>query len=193
MEYQDFKLKMDELEAFIETCETKEIEGEVHITINEANVDQFREIMEDLISVASSDDNYVEEILEYLSELDKKITDKTMIARFLPLFAAIQALAGAVKSMNPLEVTSDVVLFPPTIDPDLDEWVFELNTLSAPLEARLGKVIDKVKAENGTNIIKIKTPLSNEVIEWEDDTSFVVIPGMEKILKEYQAKYTKIF
>lgn len=179
-DYQDFKNSMETLEAFIEKTETKEIDGEVHITIDDTNVDEFRSIMEELIAVASSEDNYVDEILEYLSELDKKITDKNMIAKFIPLFAAMHSFATATKLP---ESTNEV---------KLDEWVFEMNTLSAPLDARFGKVVDIVKSEEGVITTKIKAPLANEIVEWEDAT-FVVIPEMEPILKKYQEKYTKTF
>jgi len=194
MDYQEFRDKMDALDAFIETCETKEIDGDIHITINDDNVDEFREIMQDLITIATSDDNYVDQILEYLAEIDQKITDKNMIAKFIPVFAAIQAFASAVRTFAQGEVEEGkaIELFKGTGDPNVDEWVFEMNTLTAPMDARFGKVVDKVKTESGSTVIKIKAPLANEIVEWED-TMFVVVPEMEKILKEYQTKYTKTF
>jgi len=194
MDYQDFRDKMAALDAFIETCELKDIDGEPHITINDDNVEEFREIMQDLITVATSDDNYVNEILEYLSEIDQRITDKNMIAKFIPLFAAIQALASAVRTFSQGEVEDGkaIELFKGTSTPNVDDWVFEMNTLNAPMDARFGKVVDKITSETGSITIKIKAPLANEVVEWED-TIFVVVPNMETILKEYQAKYTKTF
>jgi hypothetical protein len=179
-DYQDFRKYMETLEAFIEKTETKEIDGEVHITIDESNVEEFTEIMHQLISVASSEDNYVDEILNYLNEINQKITDKNMIAKFIPLFAAMHAFATATKLP---ESSTDV---------NIDEWVYELNTMNVPMDARFGKVVDKIKNDDGVVITKIKAPLANEVVEWEDAT-FVVVPEMNEIFKKYQEKYTKTF
>lgn len=183
-DYQEFKDMMNELETFIEKCETKEIESEVHIVIDDTNVDEFRAIIENLITVAVSEDNYVDDILEYLNELDKKITDRNMIAKFIPLFAATHCLALAKEKP---EATSEVVN---------GDWVFILNAIEtrAPLESHIGKVvaIEPPTEENGLLVVKIKTPLSNDVDEWEEGL-FVVIPGMEAMIKKYQEKYTKTF
>jgi hypothetical protein len=179
-DYQEFKDAMDTLEAFIEKTETKDIDGEVHITIDDENVNEFMEIMQGLIAVATSDDNYVDEILEYLSELDKKITDKNMIAKFIPMFAALHSLATATKLP---ETTTEV---------KLDDWVFELSNMGAPLDARIGKVVDIIRSDEGVLTTKIKAPLANEIVEWEDAV-FVVLPEMEPLLKKYQEKYTKTF
>lgn len=185
-EYQEFRESMDVLEKFIEKTDTKEIDGEVHITIDDNNVDEFIDIMRKLISIASSDDGYVDEILEYLSEINKKITDRNMIAKFIPLFAAIDCIAR----MTTLPNFSQEV--------KVDDWIFELHDMDdpngvPPLDARLGKVINIISNEDNTKMIyKVKTPLVNEIIEWEDAT-FLVIPEMEKTLKKYQEKYVKTF
>lgn len=182
-EYQEFRDSMEVLEKFIGKTETKEIDGEVHITIDDNNVDEFKEIMQRLIGIASSDDGYVDEILEYLSELDEKITDRNMIAKFIPLFAAIECMA----KMTELPKS--------TTTPSVDDWVFELHDLDEsvpPLDARLGKVINIVTNEDGSVTYKVKTPLANDVTEWEDAT-FIVIPDMEKVIKKYNEKYVKTF
>ena len=183
-DYQQFKDMMSELETFIEKCETKEIESEIHIVIDDTNVDEFRAIIENLITVAVSEDNYVDDILEYLNELDKKITDRNMIAKFIPLFAATHCLALAKEKPEP---TSEVAN---------GDWVFILNAIEtrAPLESHIGKVVSIVQPteEEPVTKINIKTPLSGEIDEWEDGL-FVVIPGMEAMIKKYQEKYTKTF
>lgn len=183
-DYQEFKDMMGELETFIEKCETKEIESEIHIVIDDTNVDEFRAIIENLITVAVSEDNYVDEILAYLNELDQKITDRNMIAKFIPLFAATHCLARATEKPEP---TTEVVL---------NDWVFILNAIEsrAPLESHIGKVVAIIppSEEKPEVTIKIKTPLSNDIDEWEDGV-FVVIPGMEAMIKKYQEKYTKTF
>jgi hypothetical protein len=186
-EYQEFRDSMEVLEKFIEKTETKEIDGEVHITIDDNNVEEFKEIMENLISIASSDDGYVDEILEYLSEIDKKITDRNMIAKFIPLFAAIDCLARATQIPN---VTDEV---------KIDDWVFELHYMDdpngvPPLDARIGKVVNIIPSEDDPSkiIYKVKTPMSNEITEWED-ASFVIIHNMEATLKKYNEKYVKTF
>lgn len=186
-EYQEFRDAMETLEKFIEKTETKEINGEVHITIDDNNVDEFVDIMHKLIDIASSDDGYVDEILEYLSEINEKITDRNMIAKFIPLFAVIDCLANIKTIPN----------FNQQIN--IDDWVFELHDMDdpngvPPLDARLGKVVNIVPKEddNSKMVYKVKTPLVNEIIEWEDAT-FIVIPEMEKTLKKYQEKYVKTF
>lgn len=198
-DYQDFRNRMDELEAFIAKSETKEIEGEQHITIDDTNVDEFMEIMTGLISIASSDDNYVDEIMAYLSQIDQRITDRHMIAKFIPLFAAIQSMVMATKKFSK-EVLQELIndpekevsLFDETTTPAFDDWVFEKNTFEgAPLDSRFGKVVG-ISTENEVTTIKIKAPLINEIVEWEDAT-FVVIPDMEKVYKKYQEKYTRTF
>lgn len=198
-DYQDFRNRMDELEAFIAKTETKEIEGEPHITIDDSNKDEFMNIMTGLISIATSDDNYVDEIMAYLSQIDQRITDKNMIAKFIPLFAAIQSLVMVTKKFSK-EVLQELIndpekevsLFDETTTPAFDDWVFEKNTFDgAPLDMRFGKVVG-VTTENNVTTIKINAPLINEIVEWEDAT-FVVIPDMEKVYKKYQEKYTRTF
>ncbi len=199
-EYKEFRDSMEVLEKFIEGCETKDIDGEIHITIDDNNVDEFKGIMENLITIASSDDNYVDEILEYLNEIDKKILDRDMIAKFIPLFAAINCFATATRKFTKEQIAGlvadqEVTLFEPTSSPNVDDWVFELHDLdqsAPPLEARLGKVLNIVNNEDGTVVHKVKAPVANEVIEWEDAT-FVVIPNMEATMKKYQEKYVKTF
>lgn len=184
-EYQEFRDSMEVLEKFIEKTETKKIDGEVHITIDDNNVEEFKEIMENLISIASRDDGYVDEILEYLSEIDKKITDRNMIAKFIPLFAAMNCFA----KMTALPV-------PTKTEIKIDDWVFEFRDLdkddAPPLDARFGKVINIINNEDGTLTHKVKAPLANDVIEW-DDATFVVIPDMEITIKKYNEKYVKTF
>lgn len=198
-DYQDFRNRMDELETFIAKTETKEIEGEPHITIDDTNVDEFMGIMTGLISIATSDDNYVDEIMAYLSQIDQRITDRNMIAKFIPLFAAIQSLVMVTKKFSK-EVLQELIndpekevsLFDETTTPAFDDWVFEKNTFDgAPLDSRFGKVVG-ITTENNVTTIRIKAPLINEVVEWEDAT-FVVIPDMEKVYKKYQEKYTRTF
>jgi hypothetical protein len=185
-EYQEFRDSMDVLEKFIEKCETKEIDGEVHITIDDTNLDQFVDIIKKLITIANSEDGYVDEIIEYLSEIETKITDRNMIAKFIPLFAAIDCFARMTKLPN---INEEV---------KIDDWVFELHNMDdpngvPPLDARFGKVINIVPNEDNTNMIyKVKTPFDNEVIEWED-AIFIIIPEMEKTIKKYQEKYIKKF
>ena len=183
-EYQEFRDSMEILEKFIEKTETKEIDGEIHITIDDNNVEEFKEIMNNLISIASSDDGYVDEILEYLSEIDKKITDRNMIAKFIPLFAAINCFAKI--TALPIPTKTDI---------KIDDWVFEVHDLDEsvpPLDARFGKVVNIITNEDGTLTHKVKAPLANDVIEWEDAT-FVVIPDMESMIKKYNEKYVKTF
>lgn len=184
-DYQEFKDSMQVLEDFIEKTETKEIEGEVHITIDDDNVEEFMEIIQNLISIATSDDNYVDGILEYLGELDQKITDRNMIAKFIPLYAALHAFALAAN----ITKNSDEV--------QVDDWVFVLNAFDTPratLDSAFGKIVDIAPSEDDATIkvVKIKTPSSNEIIEWEEGV-FVPIKDMTMILKKYQDKYTKTF
>lgn len=179
-DYQEFKNAMSDLETFIEKTETKEIDGEIHITINDDNVDEFREIIYNLNAVATSENNYIDEILEYLSEYDTKLTDKNMIAKFIPLFAAMHSLASA----NQVPTKTNEV--------KVNDWVFEISNMSAPLDARIGRVIDVSRSEDGTITTKVKAPLANDTVEWEDAV-FIVIPDMESTLKIYQDKYTKTF
>lgn len=182
-DYGEFRDRMNELNMFIETCETKEIDGEVHITIDDENVNEFVSIINNLVTIASSEDGYVDEILEYLNDLDKKITDKNMIGKFIPLFAAIHCLA----TMKTLPDPNNEI--------KIDDWVFELSDMSkpAPMDARIGKVVNIIPNENGDGVIyRVKAPLVNQVDEWEDAV-FIVIPEMEQMLKKYQEKYTKTF
>jgi hypothetical protein len=181
-DYEEFKRRMADLDEFIESCETKEIDDQVHIVIDDDNVNEFIEIVTKLINVASNADGYVEEIMEYLNDIDKKITDKNMIAKFIPLFAAIHSFA----TMKTLPDPNNEV--------KIDDWIFELSDMDkpAPLDARFGKVINIVTNEDKTVTYKVKAPLANEIVEWED-AIFIVIPNMEETLKKYQDKYTKTF
>ena len=185
-DYEVFRDRMDDLNKFIDSCETKEIDDKVHITIDDDNVDEFMSVINNLITIASSDDGYVDDILEYLNELNQKLTDKNMIAKFIPLFAAMNCFA----KMTTLPV--------PTKDVKVDDWVFELHDLDEgisvpPLDARFGRVVNIIEEEEGTGVIyKVRAPLSNETVEWEDAT-FIVIPDMDAMLKKYQEKYTKTF
>lgn len=204
-DYAEFRERMNELNGFIETCETKEIDGVVHITIDDDNVEDFMNIVNKLVMIASSEDGYVDEILEYLNELDKKITDKNMIAKFICLMAAMHCQA---KYLNDLFVAFNAP------DPEktdfknlmnniprltgevkIDDWIMEINDMTkpAPFDARFGKVINIVPNEDGSGVIyRVKAPLANEIVEWED-AAYVVIPNMEETLKKYQEKYTKTF
>jgi len=182
-DYGEFRDRMNELNEFIDKCENKEIDGEVHIVIDDSNVDEFTSIINKLLSIASSEDGYVDEIIEYLSELDKKITDKNMIGKFIPLFAAIHCFA----TMKKLPDSNNEV--------KIDDWIFELSDMGrpAPFDARFGKVVNIIPNEDGTSVTyRIKAPLANEIVEWED-AAFIVIPEMEQMLKKYQEKYTKTF
>jgi hypothetical protein len=181
--YEEFKEQMKDLDNFIERCITKEIDGEVHITIDDDNVNEFVEIINRLITIATNEDGYVDEIIEYLNELDKKITDKNMIAKFIPLFSAIHCFA------------TSKTLPDPTNEIKIDDWVFELSDMNkpAPLDARIGKVVNIIPNEDGSGVIyRVKAPLANQVDEWED-VVFIVIPEMESMMKKYQEKYTKTF
>ncbi len=77
----------------------------------------------------------------------------------------------------------------------IDDWIMEINDMSkpAPFDARFGKVINIVPNEDGSGVVyRVKAPLANEIVEWED-AACVVIPNMEETLKKYQEKYTKTF
>jgi hypothetical protein len=73
--------------------------------------------------------------------------------------------------------------------------VFEICDLMEeqlpPLDARIGKVIDK-KYEDGIFIYKVEIPFDNEIVTWENP-NFIVIPNMEETLKLYRKKYIKTF
>lgn len=184
-DYGEFRDRMNELNTFIDSCATKEIDGEVHITIDNDNVTEFVSIINNLVSIASSEDGYVDEILEYLNDLDKKITDNNMIGKFIPLFAAIHCFATMKTLPNPNNEIK------------IDDWVFELTDLTAskvpPLDARIGKIVNIIPKENGEGVTyRVKAPLANQVDEW-DEVVFIVIPDMEVMMKKYQEKYTKTF
>lgn len=182
-DYEEFRSRMGELDAFIDACNTKEIDGELHITIDDDNVNEFIDIVSSLVAIASNEDGYVDEIMEYLNDLDKKITDKNMIAKFIPLFAAIHCFSTMKNIPDPNNEVK------------LDDWIFELSDMSkpAPMDARFGKVVNILPNEDGTGLVyKVKAPLANETVEWEDAV-FIVIPEMEVMLKKYQEKYTKTF
>lgn len=179
-DYEDFRERMATLEKFIGGCDTKEIDGEVHITIDENNVDEFTDIVQSLLTVATSEDGYVDEVLQYLTEINTRLTDRNMIAKVLHTFVAMECLA----TMTTLPDPNEEVRF--------DDWVLEISNKEAHFQDRFGKVVGIDKLEDGKMQYRVRAPLASEVIEWEDPC-FVIIPNMERVLKVYQDRYTKIF
>jgi len=174
----NFENSYRRLKKFVENCEK---ENDEYFIINNYNIEEFEELLNDILKY--SDSEYANEILEYINELKLNINDKKMIDKFIPVFAALHCLS-TIKNISHLND-----------DIKVDDWVFEICDLMEeqlpPLDARIGKVIDK-KYEDGIFIYKVEIPFDNEIVTWENP-NFIVIPNMEETLKLYRKKYIKTF
>jgi hypothetical protein len=181
-EYQKFKDQLQKLTDYIHAMDTEMIEDEVHLKVDDNNVDEFTELLNSVCESAIVNDGFVNEVFEYLNQLTVKSTEIEMTIKLLPLFAALHSFYQASQSKKKKKEEIKI-----------DDWVYEVTNFSVPLESRFGKVIEIIApTEEAGTVIKIKTPITNEIVEWEDAT-FFIIPEMGGLIKQFEKSYTRKF
>jgi hypothetical protein len=181
-EYQKFKDQLQKLTDYIQAMDTELIEDEVHLKVDDNNVDEFTELLNSVCESAIVNDSFVNEVFEYLNELTVKSTKIEMTIKLLPLFAVLHSyyLASQAKKKKKVQ------------EVQIDDWVYEVSNFQVELESRFGKVIEILTNEEGAKIVKIKAPVTNEIVEWEDATFFIV-PELGGIIKQFEKSYTRKF